>query len=194
MSTTVRAAFALLLWLSITALSSMDLDLLTTPILFIGNNAYQGKYAIEHFVEQELHYLLDRGEFRPFDRATARPITPKETSNGADFSGLGEEGKLLFFWGIGCSRCAAAEPLLDELERRYPELRVERYEVLESTEHHDFFRKALEYYKVDSTSIPQFYFGQIRWLGVDDTLARQLEQAAASYAATGEMPDEEMFS
>ncbi|MDP7180604.1 MAG: hypothetical protein QF824_05015 [Candidatus Woesearchaeota archaeon] len=34
-----------------------------------------------------------------------------------------------YFWGDGCPHCAKATPFLYSLEDKYPELRIEAYEV-----------------------------------------------------------------
>ncbi|MFW6339193.1 MAG: hypothetical protein ACOC25_09710 [Alkalispirochaetaceae bacterium] len=46
-------------------LAEMDREFRVFPVLFVGNNAYQGNSAIEDGLEKEVRYYLEEGEFRP---------------------------------------------------------------------------------------------------------------------------------
>ena len=46
-------------------LAKMDRDFRIFPVLFIGNNGYQGNSAIDRGLEEELRYLATHGQFRP---------------------------------------------------------------------------------------------------------------------------------
>ncbi len=142
-------------------LAALGLPYLTAPVLLVGNNAYQGNYAIEQQLLLEVQYLLGEGAFRPFNRQASLTQRGDVVSTGAP----GQEGVLRFFWGVGCPYCEQAKPLLDELERRYPRLVVERYELFESRQHHDLFREHLVHYGTNSTGVPQFFFGDRHWIG-----------------------------
>lgn len=46
-------------------LSAMDRPFRTFPVLFVGNNAYQGKSAVGNGVVEELSFYAESGDFRP---------------------------------------------------------------------------------------------------------------------------------
>ncbi|MCK5107733.1 MAG: hypothetical protein KAQ83_03320, partial [Nanoarchaeota archaeon] len=48
---------------------------------------------------------------------------------------------LYFFYGNGCSYCAAEEILLDELEVKYPTLNIEKYEVYQNSDNIKLFEQ-----------------------------------------------------
>ncbi|SIQ25648.1 Cytochrome c biogenesis protein CcdA [Alkalispirochaeta americana] len=160
-------------------LARMDTSYRTPPVLFIGNNAYQGNYAIEKMLPREVIFFLDREEFRPFNpeaMETRHPGTIAAEQTGTSKS-PGAPGVLRFFWGVGCPHCELAKPLLDRLEQRYPQIRIERYEVFQDQGHHQIFRETLNHYGLSSAGVPQFFFEDQAWLGFNETIARQIEEA-----------------
>jgi len=46
-------------------LAEMGREFRVFPVLFVGNNAYQGNSAIEEGLQAEIRYYLEEGEFRP---------------------------------------------------------------------------------------------------------------------------------
>ena len=46
---------------------------------------------------------------------------------------------IYFFYGKECPHCAKEKPFLDELEKKYSDLTIKRYEVWHNKENADFF-------------------------------------------------------
>lgn len=151
----------------------------TPPVLFIGNNAYQGNYAIEKMVPREVIFFLDRGEFMPLDPRALEMARPSGTGSASPAGPAppGSPGVLRFFWGIGCPHCETAKPLLDRLEQRYPHITVERYEVFQDQQNRQVFRETLDHYGLSATGVPQFFLEEQSWIGFNETIGRQLEEA-----------------
>jgi glutaredoxin len=158
-------------------LEALGLSYRTPPILFIGNNAYQGNYAIEHHLPREVEYLLQNDRFRSFDLvASNTSILDKiEAEEGA--TSPGDPRVLRYFWGVGCPHCERARPVIDRLEREFPDLIVERYEVFETREHHDTFLETLQHYGSTSTGVPQIFFEDYGWIGFSEGAEQQIEDA-----------------
>lgn len=161
-------------------LAALDLEYHTFPVLFVGNNAYQGNYAIDLRLPEEIEYFLEYERYRPFDRTASQTRYPTggiDPDGDENPSSPGDPGVLRYFWGVGCPYCEKAAPLIDRLEREYPTLVVERYEVFETQEHHDTFRETLLYYGSHSSGVPQIFFEEYAWIGFSDTIAQQVEDA-----------------
>ena len=68
-------------------LAGMDRPFRVFPVLFVGNNAYQGTAAVNRGVEEELSYFNEHGEFRPRVPATmdgSQAASPTAAGSGAD--------------------------------------------------------------------------------------------------------------
>lgn len=162
-------------------LAALGLPFITSPVLFVGNNAYQGSYAIEEHLPREISFYLQEGYFRQFSLQAS--MTRRPLPGGSP----GEPGVLRFFWGVGCPHCERAKPLIDQLERQYPALTVERYELFETREHHDLFRAHLAHAGVESTGVPQFFLGDHHWIGFSPAMGEQIAAAVAREMAAREM-------
>jgi len=164
-----------------TLVSDRGLEYRTFPVLQVGNNVYQGNYAIERHLPREIRYFLDHDRFRPFDRTASdtryRSGVAADDDAPATPSAPGEPGVLRFFWGVGCPYCEAAKPHIDRLEREYPGITVERYEVYESAENRAIFAETREYYGSTSAAVPQFFFENHGWIGFGAGAIEQIESA-----------------
>jgi thiol-disulfide isomerase/thioredoxin len=170
--------------------SDLGLEYRTFPVLLVGNNAYQGSYAIERHLPDEVAFFVESGGYRPFDRDASQtryqPAAGAGDAEGAAEGAAGgpaagvepaAPGVLRFFWGEGCPYCELAKPHLDRLEREYPHIRIERYEVNRSPENRGIFHEIREYYGSDTAAVPQFYFENHGWVGFGDAVIEQIEAA-----------------
>ncbi len=66
---------------------------------------------------------------------------------------------MLVFHGEGCPHCEDQAAFLDDLDARYPALRIERYEIWRSGEHHALFRALAEVHGVRAGSVPTVFIG-----------------------------------
>ena len=97
-----------------------------------------------------------------------------------------DEVTLYFFWGEGCPHCAAAKPMLAQLERRYPELEVRSFEVYNSADNQRLLAGMAEKFGIKRTGVPVFFLGQRYWVGYADSMTpRQLEAAILRCLADG---------
>ena len=98
----------------------------------------------------------------------------------------GDEVTLYFFWGEGCPHCAAAKPMLADLETRYPQLEVRSFEVLNSAENQRLFAGMTTKFGIRRTGVPTFFLGQRYWVGyVESTTPHQLEAAILQCLTSG---------
>jgi len=76
---------------------------------------------------------------------------------------------IYFFYGKECPHCAKEEPFLDDLESRYPQLTVKRYEVWHNKENADFFVKLSKACGVQATGVvPVTFIGEDVIIGFDN--------------------------
>ncbi|TVQ49386.1 MAG: thioredoxin [Gammaproteobacteria bacterium] len=66
---------------------------------------------------------------------------------------------MLVFHGEGCPHCDEQAGFLDSLEARYPALRIERYEIWRTGEHHALFRSLAQAHGVRAGSVPSVFIG-----------------------------------
>jgi glutaredoxin len=167
-------------------LEAMGLEYRTMPVLFIGENAYQGNYAIDRMLPEEVEYIAAKGCFRPFDRVASETRYQIANTDSARLSAPGDPGVIRYFWGVGCPYCERASAALEKLDRRYPHIRVERYEVFRTSEHRETFRETLSHYGISSTAVPQIFFEDNAWIGFSDATARGIEDAVQGAATRNE--------
>lgn len=91
-----------------------------------------------------------------------------------------------FFWGDGCPHCAAAKPVVADIQRRNPGLVVRDFEVYDSVENRALFAAVTRRLGFEPEGVPTFVLGDRSWVG----FARgrtdvELEQAVAACLATG---------
>lgn len=97
-----------------------------------------------------------------------------------------DEVTLYFFWGEGCPHCAAAKPMLAQLQARYPQLEVRSFEVWSSEENQGRFAGMVAKFGIKRTAVPTFFLGRMHWVGyTEPTTARQLEAAIQQCLLTG---------
>ncbi|MCV7151478.1 thioredoxin family protein [Mycolicibacterium pyrenivorans] len=97
-----------------------------------------------------------------------------------------DEVTLYFFWGEGCPHCAAAKPVLAELDTRYPQLEVRSFEVWNSAENQRLFAGMAAKFGIEPTGVPTFFLGQKYWVGYLESMTpHQLEDAILQCLASG---------
>jgi len=66
---------------------------------------------------------------------------------------------MIFFWGVGCPHCKSAMPFLDELEQKYPNLTIHRFETWRNKENVSILEKVGDAYNTQITGVPAFVIG-----------------------------------
>jgi len=87
------------------------------------------------------------------------------------------------FWGDGCPHCAAEKPLLEDLTRRYPTMKVQMFEVWNVPENRDLFSKMTAAYGFEPQGVPTTFLGDRYWVGYNDQIGREIEAAVSACAA-----------
>ena len=83
---------------------------------------------------------------------------------------------IYFFYGKECPHCAKEKPFLDDLENRYPQLTVKRYEVWHNKENADFFVKLSKACGVQATGVvPITFIGEDAIIGFDNAQGKGKE-------------------
>jgi glutaredoxin len=94
------------------------------------------------------------------------------TGNTAKASGV----SLYFFWGEGCPHCQRAKPFIKELERKYPALRIESWEVMEHRENIPRLMEMAKACNQEATSVPTFIIGNRMVSGFSTETANEIER------------------
>jgi len=85
--------------------------------------------------------------------------------------------QVFFFWGQGCPHCAAAEPVVADLEKKYPQLQVLSFEVYNSTANQKIIQDLAPMYNFQFEGVPTFMVGDKHIVGFADatTSGKELE-------------------
>jgi thiol-disulfide isomerase/thioredoxin len=87
---------------------------------------------------------------------------------------------LYFFWGEGCPHCESAKPFLEELQQRYPALRIDSCEVLEHRENIPRLMEMAKACNQEATGVPTFIIGNRMLSGFSPETAAELEHLVKS--------------
>ncbi len=86
---------------------------------------------------------------------------------------------LYFFYGNGCSYCAAEEILLDELEVKYPTLNIEKYEVYQNSDNIKLFEQCSALSGTKIEGVPTTFIGEHVIVGYDNKEGKGAQIIAA---------------
>jgi thiol-disulfide isomerase/thioredoxin len=70
-----------------------------------------------------------------------------------------DQTTVYFFYGQGCPHCADEKPFLDELEQKYPNLEIKRYEVWGNLENQKLFQDFIKAFNVGRAAVPMTFVG-----------------------------------
>ena len=80
-----------------------------------------------------------------------------------------------YFYGEGCPHCANVKPVLDELEQKYPDLNIQRFEIYFNEENAKLFQEAAASYSVpEPWGVPVVFIGE-KYLSGDTLIIGGLE-------------------
>ncbi|MCW1296940.1 MAG: hypothetical protein OH319_04635 [Candidatus Parvarchaeota archaeon] len=91
---------------------------------------------------------------------------------------------IYFFYGLGCPHCANVEPYLDNLEKKYPEIDIKRFEVYYNKTNQEIFNKFCDVYCVDIKGVPIVFVGD-KFLVGDIPIITNLENEVKKCLDTG---------
>ena len=82
---------------------------------------------------------------------------------------------LFMFYGQGCPHCGKMELFLDEMEEKYPALKVERYEVYNNQENRELFQKISEVFDTEIKGVPTVFINSKVIVGFSNYLGESIE-------------------
>jgi thiol-disulfide isomerase/thioredoxin len=119
----------------------------------------------------------------PLQNAIAKPFTKSVDDSKLNIqanlpvlSGKLQTGKIVidFFWGEGCPHCAKAKPFLEELAKSNPDLVINSYEIYNSDENLEYFKKFASGFGFEARSVPTIFIGKLYWEGFTDEIQQQI--------------------
>jgi hypothetical protein len=93
------------------------------------------------------------------------------------------ETALRYFFGDGCPYCEQQAVFLDDLERRFPALEVQRFEVWHDADNRNLLTETLAGFGETPQGVPVTVFGGSVWTGFNDIIAADIERAVATASA-----------
>ncbi|BCR06829.1 membrane protein [Desulfuromonas versatilis] len=95
------------------------------------------------------------------------------------------EVRLHYFWTQACPHCAEATPFLETLRSRYPQLRIQQYDVWSSREHFDLMVQLSKAAGSSLVSTPTIAIGGRVWSGFSAAVAGEIEEQVVRCLAEG---------
>jgi len=92
---------------------------------------------------------------------------------------------IYFFWGEGCPHCAEEEPFLEDLARRYPQLKVEDFEVWYHAANRNLFNKMAAAFNFTPSGVPVTFIGGRYWIGFTQDMGEEIEAYAVACIESG---------
>ncbi|MBS3788281.1 thioredoxin [Candidatus Bipolaricaulota bacterium] len=93
-----------------------------------------------------------------------------------------EKTVLYFFKSKGCPHCASEERFLEDLQEKYPSLKVLDREISTSEENIELLRNMGREYGEEIRGVPATFIGKDVWVGFTDKIGNQIE-AKVNYCA-----------
>jgi thiol-disulfide isomerase/thioredoxin len=120
-----------------------------------------------------LFWLLCSGELSTPAAVSAKP------------EAAAPELTLHYFWAPNCPHCAEAKPLIETLQRRYPQLQVREYEIWLQRENFNLLLTLAERHSGGVVSTPAIVLGDRLWFGFNSAIAAEIEATAVRCLAGG---------
>jgi thiol-disulfide isomerase/thioredoxin len=89
----------------------------------------------------------------------------------------GSEIPIYFFWGDGCPHCAAEEPFLESLAQKYPQVKIQKYEVWNVEANQLILEKVAGIMGFEASGVPVTIIGEKYWIGYSETRNAEMEAA-----------------
>ncbi len=86
-----------------------------------------------------------------------------------------KEATLYFFYGQGCPHCADEKPFLDEMEKKYKDLTIKRYEVWYDEDNQKLMQKMAKDENISAERVPFTLINGEYFFGYSTTYATKLE-------------------
>ncbi len=83
---------------------------------------------------------------------------------------------LYFFYGETCPHCAQEELFLDELEDKYPDLKVHHHEVYYDSQNQKLFKEMAQAFGTSARGVPTTFVNDKVWVGYAPARASEIEE------------------
>lgn len=70
-----------------------------------------------------------------------------------------------FFHSEFCPHCVQAEPFIESLEKKYPEIKFEKLEISSNSNNLTLFKEKVKAFEIDAAGVPFFVFGKSYVMG-----------------------------
>lgn len=97
--------------------------------------------------------------------------------------------RLYLFHGEGCQHCTDEKEFIEKLEKKYNNLKVFSYEVWGNTEFNAKMKEIKSLFSVSSPGVPFTVIGDKYFLGFNESIGRQIEQAIIRFSNTAYIDD-----
>jgi cytochrome c biogenesis protein CcdA/thiol-disulfide isomerase/thioredoxin len=88
--------------------------------------------------------------------------------------------RVYYFWGDGCPVCAQQKPFVDELARKYPQVKVYSLEVWYVQENRDMFFAMAAQHGFEPQGVPTTFIADQVWVGFRDHFKSEMESAVVN--------------
>lgn len=112
------------------------------------------------------------------------------TRAAAQTSSPEEPLTLVVFHGDGCPHCARELQFLVGLQERWPDLRIEMYEVWYDESNQELFRQVAADHGFEAGSVPTTFLNGTYWIGYSDLTGEDIEAAVAAVLTEAEPEDQ----
>lgn len=92
---------------------------------------------------------------------------------------------LTMFWGDGCPHCAEAKPYLQDLQKKYPNLELQLYEVWYNDANLKMMDQMAQQHGFKASGVPTIFIGDKYWVGWTDEIGKEIEDTIKSASAGG---------
>ncbi len=78
-----------------------------------------------------------------------------------------------FFYSDMCPHCKQAHPFIEELKTKYPSIKFEEYEILNSAENRALFNKTVDDFGIQGAGVPAFVIGKDYLIGFKENFTEK---------------------
>ena len=93
-----------------------------------------------------------------------------------------------FFWAENCPHCLQAKTFIEKLQREYPQLKVDSYEIWNNRKNFQKLIETSERFGNATVSTPTIVFGDNIWYGFPPDTGQQIETAIAQHLTATKAP------
>ena len=129
-----------------------------------GKNFYPQAYSISEIKE----------EMKAAEAASATNTDSYNYNEGADIESE-SRAVVYFFWGDGCSHCAAQKAAMATWSEQFPGIDIKTYETWGNEDHREMLEELAEAYGTSVQGVPMTFIGDKYWIGYSDSMKAEME-------------------